>query len=89
MVTLETIRVLIPYVFGFMGIFTLYSIADSINENLYAVRCLLIEYKRSQDQTDLTFEYVTCAGCGQSVSTGTDNFTPAPHNCEKFFTTYE
>ena len=89
MVTIETIRVLIPYAFGFMGIFALYSIADSINENLYAVRCLLMEKRAIDNSKDLAFEYVTCAGCGQSVRTGEDQFTPASHDCEKFFTTYE
>ena len=82
MVTVEIIREVLPYAFGAVGVYSLYSIADTINENLYAIRKVMLDNRELQNSNDLYFETVTCGGCGESVRTGVDGFTPIEHDCK-------
>jgi len=85
-----------PYVFGGAGVFALYTIANEIKGHVWAIQELLADYrliqgalakdiaaiKESAVGPSLAFEQVMCGGCGQTVPTGDDGFSPAPHDCD-------
>lgn len=83
---LEFAQTVVPYVFAGAGALAIWSAIDSIGCQLQTIQSLLAEANRlakeAHDAPSLAFEYVTCGGCGESVRTGADGFTPAPHDCQ-------
>ena len=83
---LELAQAVTPYVFAGAGIYAVWSAIESVRGHLVTIQNLLhsqlLLQHRIHDAPSLAFEYVTCGGCGESVKTGEDGFTPAPHDCQ-------
>lgn len=83
---LEFAQAVTPYVFAGAGVFAVWSSIESVRGHLVTIQDLLYAQnnilRRAHDAPSLAFEYVTCGGCGESVKTGDDGFTPAPHDCQ-------
>lgn len=74
-------------VFCGAGFMTTYALIKTVQDQLDAVAELIASlnvrpgYDFTIDNDLLTFETVTCGGCGQAVKTGPDGFTPIEHEC--------
>lgn len=73
-------------VFSGAGFMTTFALIKTVQDQLDAIAELLNAYAAMKDKNGfndylVSFETVTCGGCGDSVPTGEDGFTPIEHDC--------